>query len=285
MTGTLLAGKVALITGAASGLGAATARLFADHGAKIVIADVLEDEGKVLAAEIGSAALYVNCDVLHEENTREGIGQAVARFGRLDVVFANAGGGGAGDVIADMSAEEWDRAMALMPRAAMFAIKHAAPQMRRTGGGSIIATASIAGMRAGISGAAYSVAKAAVIQLAQMAAVEFGPDSIRVNTISPGIIPTPGVGGFFGVARDKVDGMLPGVSEIFNDAQPIPRSGRCEDIAQIALYLASDAASWVSGQNFVVDGAMTAMGPGSLEAARPGGVIQRTAAFVQQFQN
>lgn len=279
-----LAGKVALITGAASGLGAASARLFASEGAKVVIADILDEPGQALAGEIGSAALYVRCDVTSEDSHREAIERAVGHFGRLDVLFANAGGGGAMEPIAQMPVAGWDAAMNLMPRGAMLGIKHATPHLRAAGGGSIVVTASIAGMRPGISNVAYSVAKAAVIQLVQMAAVEFGPDHIRVNAISPGIIPTPGVGGFFGVARDKVDAMLGDVAQIFADAQPIPQSGAPQDIANMALFLASDEARWISGQNLVVDGGMMVMGPGSLEPARGDGVIQRTVALAGKYQ-
>ncbi len=280
-----LTGKVAFITGAASGLGAAAARLFAQQGAQVVIADVLEAQGTALAVEIGDAALFVPCDVTQEDSVEAAISASATHFGRLNVAFLNAGGGGIPTGIANMDTAGWDFAMALMPRAAMLGMKHALPHLRAAGGGSIVATASIAGMRPGISHAAYSVAKAAILQLVEQAAVEFGPDSIRVNAISPGIVPTPGVGGFFGVARDRVDAMLGEVSTIFNDAQPLPQSGTPEDIAQAALFLASDDARWVTGQNFVIDGGMMAMGPGSLDPTRADGVIQRTAALASRYQN
>lgn len=284
MTGRL-SGKVAFITGAASGLGAASARLFAQHGAKIAIADVLEDQGKALAAEIGEAALFVSCDVTSEDSIEAAFAATAARFGQLDIAFLNAGGGGTASPIAQMDAAGWDSAMALMPRATMFGMKYALPHLRAAGGGSIVATASIAGMRPGISAAAYSVAKAAILQLIEQAAVEFGPDKVRVNAISPGIVPTPGVGGFFGVARDRVDAMLGDVAAIFDSAQPLPQAGTPRDIAQAALFLASDDARWVTGQNFVIDGGMMAMGPGSLDPTRPDGVLQRTAALAQNYQN
>jgi len=284
MTGRI-EGKVAFITGAASGLGAASARLFALHGARIAIADVLADQGKTLAAEIGDAAMFVSCDVTSEDSIESALAATAGRFGQLDIAFLNAGGGGTMASIAAMEAAGWDAAMTLMPRAAMLGMKHALPHLRAAGGGAIVATASIAGMRPGISSAAYSVAKAAILQLVEQAAVEFGPDRVRVNAISPGIVPTPGVGGFFGVARDRVDAMLGEVATIFEEAQPLPQAGTPLDIAQAALFLASDDARWVTGQNFVIDGGMMAMGPGSLDPARPDGVIQRTAALAQNYQN
>jgi len=280
-----LSGKVALITGAASGLGAASARLFVNEGANVVIADVLEEQGGALAEEIGADALFVPCDVTDEASVNAAFEQAVAQFGKLDVVFANAGGGGIPAPIAQMDVNGWDTAMALMARGPMLCMKRALPHLRAAGGGAIVVTASIAGMRPGISHVAYSVAKAAVVHLVEQAAVEFGPDRIRVNAISPGIIPTPGVGGFFGVARDRVDAMLGAVSEIFADAQPLPRAGEPDDIARTALFLASDDAGWVTGQNFVVDGGMMAMGPASLDPTRADGILQRTAALAARYQS
>lgn len=284
MSGRLL-GKVALITGAASGLGAASARLFAGEGAKVVIADVLETQGQAVAAELGGDALFTRCDVTDEGSVSTALEQTVARFGKLDVVFANAGGGGHPRPIAQMDVSGWDAAMALMTRGPMLCMKHALPHLRANGGGAIVVTASIAGLRPGISHVAYSVAKAAVVHLVEQAAVEFGPDRIRVNAISPGIIPTPGVGGFFGVARDRVDDMLGAVSEIFVDAQPLPQAGTPNDIARAALFLASDDAGWVTGQNFVVDGGMMAMGPASLDPTRADGILQRTAAIAACYQS
>lgn len=280
-----LAGKVAFVTGGSSGLGAAAVRLFAAEGAQVAVADVLEDAGQALAAEIGAAALFVPCDVTHEESVAAALDRTAEHFGRLDVVFANAGGGGCGTPIAQMNPAGWDAAMALMARGPMLCMKHALPHLRAAGGGSIVVTASIAGMRPGISYVAYSVAKAAALHLIQQAAFEFGPDRIRVNAISPGIIPTPGIGSVFGVSRDRIDAMLGEVATIFNDAQPLPQAGAPGDIARTALFLASDDAAWITGQNFVVDGGMTIMGPGSLEPARPDGILQRTAGLASRYQD
>lgn len=282
VTNGALSGKVALITGGASGLGAATARLFAAQGARLAILDIQQAEGSALAAEIG--AIFVFCDVTSEEGNRAAIDEAVERLGALHVMHLNAGGSAGPEPLAQMSADKWDRSMALMPRAAMFAMKHGFPHLRAAGGGSIITTASIGGMRPGISDIAYSVAKAAVLQLVQQASVEFGPSDVRVNAISPGIIPTQGIGSFFGVPRDRVDAMLGEVARIFDGAQPIPHAGTGEDIAQMALFLASDNARWVTGQNFVVDGGMMQMGPGSLEPMRAGSVIQQVLALAQNYR-
>ncbi|WP_313802551.1 SDR family NAD(P)-dependent oxidoreductase [Sphingobium sp.] len=280
-----LEGKAVLITGAASGLGAETARLFARQGARVAIADVLGEPGNALAAEIGGEAFHIHCDVTSEDSFQAAIDAAADRFGGLDVLFANAGGAGTLAPIAQMDEAGWDAVMALIPRAAMFGMKHALPHLRTAGGGSIMVTASIAGLRPGVASTAYSVAKAAVLQLVQMAAAEFSLDRVRVNAISPGIVPTPGITGFFGVGRDKVDAMLPQVSEIFGDAQLLPRAGTPLDIANMALFLASDEAGWITGQNFVVDGGMMAMGPASLDPSRADGVLQRTMALAGQFRD
>ncbi|CAN5393036.1 glucose 1-dehydrogenase [soil metagenome] len=277
-----LDGKVAIITGGSAGLGAASVDLFVREGAKVVIADFQIEAGEARATASDGSVAFIRCDVMQEDDIAAMVAFAKARFGGLDILFNNAGSAGTLAPVAQMDAEGWDAVMALIPRAAVLGMKHAYPLIKARGGGSIINTASIAGMRPGISNTGYSVAKAAVLQLTRMAAVEFAPDSIRVNTICPGIVPTQALGGFFGVARDRVDAMLPQVYEIFNAAQPIPRSGRPEDIARTALFLASDASSWTTGQEFVVDGGMMLMGPGSLEFTRPDGVLARTFALAGQ---
>jgi NAD(P)-dependent dehydrogenase (short-subunit alcohol dehydrogenase family) len=278
MTGRL-DGKIAVITGGSSGLGAATVELFLAEGARVVVADLNEPTGG-----IGANARFARCDVTREADIAEAIGLAKRAFGGLDILFNNAGASGTMAPLGEMDANAWDATMALLPRAAMLGIKHAVPLLAERGGGSIINTASIAGMRTGISTPAYTVAKAAVLQLTRAAAMEFGPRNIRVNNICPGIIPTGSVGGYFGIPADKLDAAVPKIHDIFATAQPLPRSGRPIDIAQMALFLASDASAFATGQDFVVDGGMMLMGPGSLEVERGDGVIQRMIALSQSYQ-
>jgi NAD(P)-dependent dehydrogenase (short-subunit alcohol dehydrogenase family) len=282
--GNRLAGKVAVVTGGSAGIGAATVDLFLSEGAEVIIADLQVDAGERIASRSGGRARFIRTDVTKEADIKAMIEMAAGSFGGLDILLNNAGAAGAMAPIADMEAADWDMTMELLPRAAMLGMKHAYPLLRARGGGSIINTASIAGMRPGISSAAYSVAKAAVMQLARMAAVEFAADNIRVNNICPGIIPTQVLGSFFGVPRDRVHEMLPDVAAIFSSAQPLQRAGSPKDVAYTALFLASDESAFTTGQDFVVDGGMMMMGPPSLDATRPDGILSRMVELAKRFQ-
>jgi len=273
----ILAGKVAVITGGCSGLGAATVDLFEKQGARVVIADVLRELGERRQAASTGAVRFVHCDVTRESDLAAAVRFAAETFGGLDILFNNAGPGQCDYRIEDMDAGRWDAIMALLLRGPMLGIKHAIPWLRQRGGGTIINTASIAALSPGISSPAYSVAKAATIHLTHMAAAELGGDNIRVNAICPGIFPTQGVGDMLGLTREQLHAVLPEIEAIFSTAQPLQRSGRPEDIAKLALFLASDASSFVTGQAISADGGMTLMGPSSLEPARPDGVLQRMA--------
>ena len=192
-----LDGKVAVITGATSGIGLRTAEIFVAEGAKIVIAGRRAPEGERLAEKLGAACVFRRTDVTIEEDIRALIGQAVDSFGRIDCLFNNAGGPAQTGGIADLDAARFDAAMATLLRSVMLGMKHAAPQMRRQGSGSIINNGSIAGRLAGFSSSiVYGAAKAAVIHLTKCVAMELGESGIRVNSISPGAIAT----GIFGKA-------------------------------------------------------------------------------------
>jgi NAD(P)-dependent dehydrogenase (short-subunit alcohol dehydrogenase family) len=270
-----LQGKVAIVTGGSSGIGEEAVLVFAREGARVVNAD--RQSPLPRAAEVeGDRVTYQACDVTREEDIRALIARVEHDFGGLDVLFNNAGASGAPAPIGSMEVADWDATMALVLRSGMLGMKHALPAMRRRGGGSIINTASVAGARAGIGSVAYSVAKAGVIQMTRLAALEFAADNIRVNAICPGVIPTPSFGDFFGVSRSDMTRVLPRVAEIYRDAQPLKRAGRPVDIAKMALFLASDAAAFITGQDFVVDGGMLLMPPGSMELERPGNVMDRT---------
>src|SRR5262245_18966089 len=263
MTMRRLEGKVAVITGGASGIGEATVRLFASHGARVVIADVQDEAGGRLAAELGAAAVYARTDVREERAIEAVIDLASTRWGRLDCLFNNAGAGGVAGGIESISAEDFDATMALLVRAVLLGMKHAAPLMRRQGSGSIISTASIAALRGGWGPHVYSAAKAAVVQLTRSIAMELAESGIRVNCICPGAIATPIFGTSLGlspqdagVAAGLVKGTLAGV-------HPLGRAGLPEDIAHAALWLAGDESTFVTGQAIVVDGGITAGRPWS----------------------
>ncbi|MEZ5225715.1 MAG: glucose 1-dehydrogenase [Acidimicrobiales bacterium] len=245
-----LDGKVAIITGAASGIGAASARLFAAEGAKVLIADMHEPNGKALADELGNDVAFLRVDVTREEQVAAAVDGAMARWGRLDVMFNNAGFGGALGPIEGTTVEEFDLTFDVLLKGVFLGIKHAAPAMRTSGGGSIINTASVAGLQAGWSPHLYSVAKAAVIHLTKSVALELGADGIRVNAICPGIIATPLAAGRAGTPQETLDKM----KRALGASQVLGRIGDPLDIAQAALYLASDDSSFVTGHAQVVDG-------------------------------
>ena len=257
--------KVALITGAASGIGRATAIRFAGEGAAVVIADLNREGGDAAVRdcrENGGNAVFQLTDVAKEEGVKGAVDRAVKEFGRLDVIYNNAGLGGAVGQLEKTTAENWDRTFAILLRAVFLGIKYAAPEMRKLGGGSIISTASIAGLRGAAGLHAYCAAKAGVISLTRSAAIELAKDKIRVNCICPGLIATP-------LTYNRLPGGEQTATQLFAGFQPWPRTGRPEDIAAMALYLASDDSEFVSGQAMVVDGAATSgMGAGNLQQSQ-----------------
>jgi NAD(P)-dependent dehydrogenase (short-subunit alcohol dehydrogenase family) len=252
-----LANKVALITGGASGIGEGTVRLFAREGASVVIADILDDNGARLAGELGARAAYVHTDVSREADVQGAVAETVRRFGRLDCIFNNAGFGGVGGRVEAIDIAGFDQTIGVLLRGVLLGMKHAAPVMKRQGGGSIISTASVAGLTAGFGPHVYSAAKAAVIQLTKTVAMELGEHNIRVNCICPGAIATPIFGKGLGMSAEQAEAIVPQMKGILENVQPIKRSGLPEDIAHAALWLASDDATFVNGHALVVDGGLT----------------------------
>ncbi|HEU4720614.1 MAG TPA: glucose 1-dehydrogenase [Gemmatimonadaceae bacterium] len=245
-----LAGRVALVTGASRGLGAAIVRLFAQEGAAVLLTDVLDAEGEGLAGELaadGAAVAYQRLDVREPEAWRLAVERAEREFGGLHVLVNNAGIGGHGS-IAELTLEAWQERIAINQTGAFLGIKHAVPALRRAGGGAIVNVSSICGLVAipGVS-AAYTATKGAVRLLSKSAAVEFAPDRIRVNSVHPGRIETP---------------MIVGADEAFEAAYraqtPLGRNATPEEIAYGVLYLACDEAAYVTGAELVIDGGLTA---------------------------
>ncbi|MBV8136537.1 MAG: SDR family oxidoreductase [Deltaproteobacteria bacterium] len=248
-----LDGKVAVITGSASGIGRGTAMRFAGEGAAVVIADLNVEGGEAAVRdcrENGGRAVFQKADVSSEAEIKALVARAVKEFRRLDIIYNNAGIVGALGPLEQISVEDWDRSIAVLLRSVFLGIKHSVPELRKTGGGSIISTASVAGIRGFAGLHPYCAAKAGVVNLTRSAALEFAKDKIRVNCICPGGINTPIL------HRNQ-----PGVKEAMEDwmakGQPMQRAGHPEDIAGMALYLASDDAQWVTGQAMVVDGGLT----------------------------
>jgi NAD(P)-dependent dehydrogenase (short-subunit alcohol dehydrogenase family) len=254
---TRLAHKVALITGGASGIGEATVRLFVQEGAAVVIADIQDERGRRLAGELGDRTAYVHTDVSREADVQAAVAEAVRRFGRLDCIFNNAGYGGVGGRVEAIDIAGFDTTIGVLLRGVLLGMKHAAPVLKRQGGGSIISTASIAGLAAGYGPHVYSAAKAAVIQLTKTVAMELGEHNVRVNCICPGAIATPIFGKGLGMSAEEADAIVPQMKGILENVQPIKRSGLPDDIAHAALWLASDDATFVNGHALVVDGGLT----------------------------
>jgi NAD(P)-dependent dehydrogenase (short-subunit alcohol dehydrogenase family) len=241
--GTRLAGKIAIVTGAASGIGKATVELFRREGAIVVGADVTATD-EVVQADAGSDA-----------DVRRLIDDVVGEHGGLDIMFANAGISGGLASISDQTAEDWTEILRVNLIGPFLAIKHAAPVMRRRGGGSIVCTASVAGLRAGAGGAAYSASKAGVISLVQNAAQQLAGSGIRINAICPGLIETGMTKPIYVLARET------GQAGRIGDLNPLKRGGEPAEIAHAALFLASEESSYVNGQALVVDGGLSSSHP------------------------
>jgi NAD(P)-dependent dehydrogenase (short-subunit alcohol dehydrogenase family) len=271
--------KSAIITGGCSGIGLATTELFLAEGARVIVADILTDLGAALEKRFPGQLHFVRCDVTCEADVAAAVGAAVSAFGGLDITFNNAGALGTTDSIEAMEVEHWDHTMNLLLRSAMFGIKHSVPPMKKRGGGAIINTSSISGVStAGPIG--YCVAKAAVVQLTRVCALELGKYNIRVNALLPGFIPTAIFGNVLGMTHEQSMRMVPTMLEGAATQQPIPRSGTTRDIAEACLYLASHASGFVTGTELRVDGGMTLLTQMGMDNDRPGtlGGLISTAA-------
>lgn len=253
----VLDGKVAIITGGASGIGAATVRLFVAEGARVLIADILDENGAKLTQELGDSVLYVHTDVTRESDIEAAVGKAVEHFGRIDCLFNNAGCGGVDAPIAETDTEGLDATISLLFRSVVLGIKHAAPILVEQGSGTIINTSSVAGLRTGYAPHIYSAMKAAVAHLTRSVAMELGEKGVRVNAVCPGAIVTPIFGRTMGLSQVQAEERTAVLYEFFENTQPIRRPGQPEDIAKAVLWLASDASSFVNGHALVVDGGAT----------------------------
>ena len=245
-------GRVAVITGAASGMGLATAERFIEEGASVVIADFNAENGQAAADRLGDRCRFTRCDVAVEDDVAAAIAMATDVFGRLDIVFNNAGVGGAFGPITEIKADDWDTTFAILTKGVFLGIKHAARVMIEQGtGGSIINTASIAGRGGGAGPQAYSAAKAAVINLTKTTAIELAEHNIRVNAICPGLIYTPLMH----------SGDVDDADRVMQAFQPLKMRGEGAHIAGCALWLAGDDSAFVSGEEITVDGGLLASGP------------------------
>ena len=246
-----VAGKVALVSGAARGIGAATAKLLAQEGAAVVLGDVLEKEGQETAAQIvaaGDRATFLPLDVARPENWQQVIAATVAAYGKLDILVNNAGISDRA-AVAETDVATWERVLEINGKGVFLGIKSAIPELRKAGGGSIINISSIYGIIGSETSAAYHASKGAVRILTKAAAIQYAADNIRVNSVHPGFVDSP-----MTAARHA----LPEVHNLRISRTPLGRMGTPEDIAAGILYLASDESSFVTGSELVIDGGMTA---------------------------
>ena len=250
-----LQGKVAIVTGATSGIGYWTAEMFVEQGARVLLAARREDKGEALADRLGDAALFVKTDVTQEDDVEAMIDAAVDRWGRVDCLFNNASSGSPGDPVDQLSYADFRTAMELQAGSVFRGIKHVVPVMKRQGGGTIINNASIAGVGVGYGSMLYSAGKAAVIHMTRCLAIELGEFNVRLNCISPGGIMTP----IFLGARQKdlsdeeMARAVERLAAVYDERLPLGRAGTPDDIANAAIYLAADESRHVTGENLVVD--------------------------------
>jgi NAD(P)-dependent dehydrogenase (short-subunit alcohol dehydrogenase family) len=252
-----LEGRVALVTGAASGIGRASAKLFAAEGAKIVAVDragEVEATAKAIK-DAGGTALAIQCDASAEAEIAAAVDTAVKNFGTLDVAFANAGVSGGLKPFFELEAADWSQVLQVNLIGAFLCVKHAARVMMPKGKGSIICTASVAGLRSGAGGGPYSASKAGVISLVLTGANYLAGTGVRMNAICPGLIETGMTKPIFDYARSK------GSADKIGQLNPLRRYGEPDEIAHMALFLASDDASYVNGQAIAVDGGLSSSLP------------------------
>lgn len=248
-----LSGKVAVITGAASGIGRASAELFAREGACVLAADITDDAGMAVADAIsasGGTCSYIHADTGREADIEAMIHAALGRYGRLDVLFNNAGIEGEQGATVDADVDNWDRVMNINLKGVFLGMKHGIKAMLQSGGGAVINNASVAGLVGFPNIPAYCAAKGGVVQLTRAAALEYATQNVRVNCLCPGVIDTPMVQRFTGGTAEGASAMVA--------MEPVGRLGRAEEVAQLALYLASDRSSFVTGAVIPVDGGFVA---------------------------
>ena len=271
MTGRL-DGRVAVVTGGASGIGRATALRFLDEGARVVVGDLNESAGKELAERVADRAdrfRFLTADVSSEADVAALVAEATSTWGTLDIMFNNAGIGGAFGPITEIDVDHWDESFAVLVRSVFLGTKHAARTMIPQGGGTIINTASVAGLAGGSGPQAYSASKAAVVNLTWTTAAELAPHRIRVNAVCPGVIFTP-------LATGKDESVL---DNAVAELQPWPDRGEPENIAAAVAWLASDDASFVTGEAIRVDGGLMAAGTRISGRMDPHGALNRYVGF------
>ena len=276
--------RVAFITGACSGIGLATTERFVAEGARVLAADLQDDAGAALQQRFDGALQFVHCDVSQPAQIEQALARAVEAFGGLDIVFNNAGASGERGGLDEMTLEGFDRTVALLLRSVVTGTKLALPHLKARGGGAIVNTSSISALASGYAPIAYSTAKAAVLHFSKLAAADLAKHRIRVNAVVPGFVATSIFGAALGLDRERAQSMAALLAERGGAMQPAGRTGRPEDIAEAVLYLASDAAGFVTGTHLVVDGGITVGTRASWDPSQPSGIVQALGLTAEQLQ-
>lgn len=278
-----LTGKVAIITGAASGIGLAGVEVFVAAGGQVVAGDIQDEKGGVLADRFGAdKVVYSHCDVTQEPDLKALMQTAVDHFGGLDILWNNAGHGGTPTGVEDLDVAGYDATMDLLLKSVFVACHHALPHMQARGGGSIINTSSVSAVSAGYAPLTYAVAKKGVAYFSKLAAAELARHKIRVNAILPGFIATSIFGASLGLPREQADQMAEMLAQNGGAIQPMGRVGKGTDIANMAAFLASDAASFITGGEFLVDGGITVGPPHSWNDDMAGPVLDALGISPEQ---
>lgn len=280
-----LTGKVAVITGAASGIGLAGVETFVEAGAQVVAGDLQDDKGEALVTRFGADKVaYQHCDVMDAESLKSLMQFAADNFGGLDILWNNAGSGGTSSSVEELDLEGYDFTMDLLLKSVFAGTHFAVPHMIKRGGGSVINTSSISAVCAGYAPITYSVAKKAVAHFSKLAAAELSKHKIRVNAILPGFIATSIFGASLGLPREQADQMAAMVSQAGGSMQPIGRVGQGADIAEMAAFLASDASGFITGGEFLVDGGMTVGPPHSWNEEEAGPLLDALGITPEQAE-
>jgi len=273
-------GRTAVVTGAASGIGKATVLLLASEGATVFAADIDAVNGEKLATGSNGDIRFQRCDVTSTADIKALMDRAAAETGGIDIVFNNAGAGGATESIAEIEPDGWDRTMDLLLRSVAFGIRYAVPHMIGRAGASIVNTSSVAAVGPGYAPTAYAVAKAGVLHLTKCAATDLAQHGIRVNAIQPGFIQTNIFTSSIDCPEDKVPTAKAMIAAMAEQAQPVARAGQPEDIANAVAFLASAEAGFMTGTSLIVDGGIT-VGPRHAWDPTMPGMFEALRAFVE----
>ena len=278
-----LEGKVAVITGAASGIGLATLELFVEEGAQIIAADLQDEVGATLEQRFAGRVKFAHCDVTQLPQLKAAIDSAAAHFGGLDILFSNAGAGGTRAGVADFDADGWDETQNLLLRSVAAGASYALPHMLRRGGGSIVNTSSVSALQAGYAPISYSVAKAGVLHYTRVAAAQLAPQKVRINAVVPGFIATSIFGNAFGMNAEDAKALATRVAQQSGPTNPTGSAGLPRDIAEAVLFLASDASKFVTGTYITVDGGLTVGPRHSWDTLAPSPICQLLGLTSEQM--